>query len=360
MFGLPKSVISAAIIAMLLLGYFGLRAGLRGSVASTPDIVAPQTETRSLPTVVVQTIMLEPHVIFADFKGRTEPNRTVTVRSETSGVVTNARIDDGSFVSRGTILCGLAIETRSARIAEAEARVAAQQLDYDSAAELERKGWTTASRTTALKASLDQAEAALVSARLELQKTFIRAPFDGVFETRFAEQGDFLAPGGACGDIVDLDPIIVSFEASENEIGGLKLGEPASITLANGASISGDIRYVARTADARTRTFRAEVAVENPDSELPSGVTAALRIEVGMADAALLSPASLVLHDNGSVGVRYVNNDNIIAFANIEIIDDVPEGIWVTGLPAGASVLLEGQDFVREGTQVITVPVEDI
>jgi len=58
--------------------------------------------------------------------------------------------------------------------------------------------------------------------------------------------------------------------------------------------------------------------------------------------------------------VRYVNDDDIIAFANIEIIDDVPEGIWVTGLPTGASVLLEGQDFVREGTEVITVPVEDI
>ncbi|MGB0261223.1 MAG: efflux RND transporter periplasmic adaptor subunit [Henriciella sp.] len=360
MLGLPKSIINAAVIAVLLIGYFGLRAGLRGSVAATPDTAVTQSETRSLTTVVVQTIALEPHVIFADFKGRTEPNRSVTVRSETSGVVTDARIDDGSFVNRGAILCGLAVETRSARIAEAEARVAAQQLDYDSAAELERKGWTTASRTTALKASLDQAEAALVSARLELQKTFIRAPFNGVFETRFAEQGDFLAPGGACGEIVDLDPIIVSFEASEDEIGGLKLGETANIMLANGAAVSGNVRYVARTADARTRTFRAEVAVENPESILPSGVTASLRIEAGMADAALLSPASLVLHDNGSVGVRYVNDDNIIAFAAVEIIDDVPEGIWVTGLMNGASVLVEGQDFVREGTEVTAVPVEDI
>jgi len=299
------------------------------------------------------------HTVFQSFKGRTEAIRTVTVRSETTGTVVSTPIEEGRIVERGQILCGLALETREARLAEAAASVEANRLEYESAATLQEKGWTTSNRAAALKAALDQAEAALAAAEIELEKTRIRAPFRGVFENRLAEQGDFLSPGAGCGDVVDLDPLLIAFQASEETVPFIEIGQSAEARLTDGRALSGEVRFVSRSADSSTRTFRVELAVPNPDFALPSGLTADIQLALGEAPAVLLTPASLVLHDDGRVGVRYVDATDTVRFSEVRIIDDVADGIWVTGLPEAARLLVQGQDFVREGTGVIPTEAEE-
>ena len=282
------------------------------------------------------------------------------MRSETTGTVTNARVSEGQFVKRGTILCGLSVETRTARIAEAQAAVDSARLDHASASTLEEKGWTSSNRAAATKAALDRAEAALAAAKIEMGKTSLRAPFAGVFEHRVAEMGDFLSPGAACGEIVDLDPIIVAVDVTEGQLSALSLGATAEITLTNSTALPGTVRYISRSANAQTRTFRVEVESPNPDSTVAAGLTASVRIALGETSAILLTPASLVLHDDGRVGVRYVDNKNIIQFAEVQIVDDAEAGIWVTGIPEAAQVLSAGQDYVREGIEVTTLSAEGL
>ncbi|MEM6651674.1 MAG: efflux RND transporter periplasmic adaptor subunit, partial [Pseudomonadota bacterium] len=71
-------------------------------------------------------------------------------------------------------------------------------------------------------------------------------------------------------------------------------------------------------------------------------------------------PASLVLHEDGRVGVRYVDADDIVQFAEVRVIDDAADGIWVSGIPSGANLLTAGQDYLREGVKVIPRALEGL
>lgn len=347
-----RPVITAAVIFFALLAYFGVRSAFRSddSQAATSETSASAEDAK--PVAAVQDVFAETHSIFLNLKGRTEPDRLVTVRAETAGTVVNAPVDEGTVVSRGQTLCGLDIEARQARVDEARAAVDANRVEYDAARELADKGWTSPNRATAAKASLDAALAALNSAQVEIRRTQIKAPFEGVFETRLAEAGDFLSPGGACGVLVDLDPIVVAVDVSEEDASRLSRDMSADVRLAKGDVAPGTVRFVGRTADNATRTFRVEIEMPNPDYTLTAGVSASVRLAVAEAPAVLISPALLVLGDDGRVGLRHVDENGVVRFTNVTIIDDQGEGVWVTGLPESTSILTAGQDFLRDGTEV--------
>lgn len=358
----PTSVRTAGFILLALLAYFVFRGVTRAPVEAPASVSAADTaaDEAPLPEVIVRPATLVPHLVSVSLKGSTEPDREVTVRSETMGTVINAAVQEGQTIRTGTLLCGLDVESRTARIAEAEAAVASARLDHDAQSQLEEKGWTTSNRAAATKAALDGAEAALAAARIELAKTRITAPFNGVFESRAAELGDFLSVGAPCGRVVDLDPIIVAVDATEDQLGAIDPNQPVDVEFATGLSATGTVRFVARTASQQTRTFRVEVEIPNTDASIPAGLTASVKLGLGEVPSVLTTPATLVLHDDGRVGVRYVDTSNIVQFAEVTVVDDAPDGIWVSGIPAGVNLLTAGQDYLKEGVEVSPRLVEGL
>lgn len=352
----PTSVRTAGFILLAFLAYFVFRGVTRAPADTTPieQSAEASSSKTELPEVIVHPAALTPHQIVASLKGSSEPDREVTVRSETMGTVINARVREGQSVTRGTVLCGLDVESRAARIAEAEAGVASARLEYDAASQLEEKGWTTSNRAAATKATLDGAEAALAAAKIEISKTSITAPFNGVFETRMAERGDFLSVGAPCGRLVDLDPIIVAVDATEAQLSAIDTSQTVEVSFATGLQTSGAVRYVASTANPQTRTFRVEIEIPNPDASIAAGLTASVRLKLGEVPAVLTTPATLVLHDDGRVGLRYVDNSDLVQFAEVRVVDDAPDGVWVTGIPEGVYLLAAGQDYLKEGVEVST------
>ncbi|MEO1323621.1 MAG: efflux RND transporter periplasmic adaptor subunit [Pseudomonadota bacterium] len=356
----PSSVRTAGFILLALLAYFVFRGITRAPAedATAQTNTAAASEAAAPPQVIVRAAELLPHQVSISLKGSTEPDREVTVRSETTGTVTNAAIKEGQFVQRGTRLCGLDIESRAARIAEAEANVASARLEHDAAMQLEEKGWTTSNRAAATKAALDGAEAALQAAKIELDKVNINAPFSGVFESRNAELGDFLSIGAPCGRLVDLDPIIVAVDATEDQLGAIDPEQPVNVSFATGQSATGTVRFIARTANQQTRTFRVEIEIPNPEAKISAGLTASVELGLGEVPAVLTTPATLVLHDDGRVGVRYVDASNTVQFAEVNVIDDAADGIWISGIPNGANLLTTGQDYIKEGVEVSPITIE--
>ena len=60
----------------------------------------------------------------------------------------------------------------------------------------------------------------------------------------------------------------------------------------------------------------------------------------------------MALSDDGDVGVRYIDSQNLVRFAYTQTIDETENGIWVTGLPETTELIIQGQDFVSIGTEV--------
>ncbi|MDZ4372780.1 MAG: efflux RND transporter periplasmic adaptor subunit [Phenylobacterium sp.] len=311
-------------------------------------------EAKADPLPTVQILATPPSVrpVQVVMRGRTEAARAVVVRSETAGVVSATPTAEGSFVRRGQVLCRLAVDARQASLDQARAQLKSRQLQREAAAQLAEKGYRSPTQVLEAQANLDAATAGVRAAEIALNQVNIRAPFSGVFDRREAEIGTYLSPGQPCGTMIELNPLVIVGDAPETQALNLKVGAPAEARLVSGQTLRGTIRYVARDADPQTRTYRVEVAVANPNNAVRSGLSAELRAGAGSGTAHLVPVSALVLDADGRQGLRYVRADGRVAFSPVRVLEETPDGMWVSGLNGPVNLITVGQSFVADGQRV--------
>lgn len=327
-------------------------------------------------------------------RGRTEANRLVELRAETSGLVISEPLRKGAFVAKGDLLCRLDPAARNATLAEARARLAeaktrvpeaeartlearAQleeaEINANAAENLERGGFASQTRVAATRAEvssaraavqsassgleaaragIESARAAISAAESEIERLEITAPFEGVLETDTAEIGSLLQPGALCATVLQLDPITLVGFVSEMQVARVERGAMATARLASGQSAEGRVTFLSRAADNTTRTFRVEIEVPNPDLGLRDGETAEIMISAEGKTAHLLPQSALTLDDEGTLGVRLVDGESRALFTPVTLLRDTPQGVWMTGLPESADVIVIGQEYVTDGVSV--------
>ena len=180
----------------------------------------------------------------------------------------------------------------------------------------------------------------------------IVAPFSGYLETLRVEEGDFLNTGSVGAALIDPDPMLVVADIAEKDIAQVQLGSKASAKLISGRYISGEVTFIASSADKNTRTFRVEISVDNKDRTIRDGVSAEIYIKGKEEPAHKISPAILSLNDQGKLGVRTVTSDNRVEFKEINILEDTNSGMWVSGLGEEARIITLGQEYVFQGQTV--------
>ena len=180
----------------------------------------------------------------------------------------------------------------------------------------------------------------------------IVAPFSGYLETLRVEEGDFLNTGAVCAALIDPDPMLLVADIAEKDIAQIELGSEASAKLISGRYISGEVTFIASSADKNTRTFRVEISVDNKDRTIRDGVSAEIYIKGKQEAAHKISPAILSLNDQGKLGVRTVTADNRVEFKEINILEDTNSGMWVSGLGEEARIITLGQEYVFQGQTV--------
>tara|TARA_Y100000768_G_scaffold388029_1_gene381582 strand:- start:8965 stop:9870 length:906 start_codon:yes stop_codon:yes gene_type:complete len=180
----------------------------------------------------------------------------------------------------------------------------------------------------------------------------IVAPFSGYLETLRVEEGDFLNTGAVCAALIDPDPMLVVADIAEKDISQVQLGSEATAKLISGRYISGEVTFIASSADKNTRTFRVEISVDNKDRSIRDGVSAEIFIKGTEEPAHKISPAILSLNDQGKLGVRTVTDNNRVEFKEINILEDTSSGMWVSGLAEEARIITLGQEYVFQGQTV--------
>ena len=180
----------------------------------------------------------------------------------------------------------------------------------------------------------------------------IVAPFSGYLETLRVEEGDFLNTGAVCAALIDPDQMLLVADIAEKDIAQIELGSEASAKLISGRYISGEVTFIASSADKNTRTFRVEISVDNKDRTIRDGVSAEIYIKGKQEAAHKISPAILSLNDQGKLGVRTVTADNRVEFKEINILEDTNSGMWVSGLGEEARIITLGQEYVFQGQTV--------
>ena len=229
--------------------------------------------------------------------GFTEADKFVHVRAEVSGRVIARPAQQGDYVNEGDLICQLYIAGREA---------------YPK----------------------------------------IVAPFSGYLESLKVDEGDFLNTGAICASLIDPDPMLLVADIAEKDIAQIQLGSEANAKLISGRMISGEVTFIASSADQNTRTFRVEISVDNKDRTIRDGVSAEIYIKGKEELAHIISPAILSLNDQGKLGVRTVTAENKVEFKEIKILEDTNNGMWVSGLGKEARIITLGQEYVFQGQTV--------
>ena len=400
-------ILAALAVAAVL--YFAIvdRSALTNLFGDGDDLAqAPQTTTEDtnadasadetgLVKVVAQRSEAQAIDTAVSLRGETRAARTVDVKSETAAIVVSDPLRKGADVQKGDVMCRLDESTRAtdlaqaraqleearARLPEAQARLAQSraqleeaQINQNASSKLIEEGFASTTRLantqaavatalagvesaraglSAAEAGIQSAQASVASAQREIERVTIRAPFSGLLESDTAELGALLQPGDLCATIIQLDPIKLVAFVPETEVDRVKFGARATATLATGVgNVEGTVTFLSRSADETTRTFRVEIEVANTDRSISDGQTAEILIAGEGVTAHILPQSALTLDDNGVLGVRAVDENDVVLFYPVELLRDTAQGVWLSGLPPVLNVIVLGQDYVIAGVKV--------
>ena len=288
-------------------------------------------------------------------RGRTEASRSVKMRAETASRIIKVPVGEGRRVSKGELLILLDPAERTATLAEAKALLRQRVVEYKAAKSLAAKGYRSDTKLAESRAHLDAARARVSQMNTDMKRTKIVAPFDGILEKRFVEEGDYVKIGDDVARFVDLDPILVVGALSEREVSTIKPGVKATATLIDGRKLTGTIRFIGAVADSATRTFRVEIIITNPDGTIRDGVTSVVNLFAARTQAHFLPTSLLTLDESGHLGIKAVDDENRVVFHRIRVLADKQNGIWVDGLPETVTLITVGQEFVKTGQEIIPV-----
>ena len=346
--GATRSRWIAALITLVIFGWM-----FSGYIVPTPD--APQEDAQPasrLVAVAVTPSNAETVTRYFVAEGQAIPDRITALRAEATGEIAEVLVNKGDTIDAGQIIARFSTTQAGADLRRAEQDLARATLEFENAQTLVDRGVATNDRLVQARAALASAEAGVTAANENFSNSEITAPFAGRLEDLSLNAGEFVTAGTDVGRIVDITPLSVSIRVPQQSLRDIKAGQTAKVQFITGEERDGIVAFVGSSADDATRTFLAEITVDNDDGSVPAGVSAEIRIPVGETTAHFLSPAILSLGTDGSLGVKTVTADDVVKFTQVDIQRAETDGIWVSGLPAAVDVITIGQGYVNDGETV--------
>lgn len=356
---MKASRIVATLIVLLAAGWIASGA-LGGSKAKLDPAAHKEAAPAKRFRVAVMPAHVAAHARRITLSGNTEADRRAPAAARIAGIVRALRVKRGDRVRAGEVVAVLSDDGRDAQVAQAKARLLQRKIDLDAKRKLIAAGVVAAANKPALEADYQAAEAALAAAKAEADKGQVLAPIDGIVNDTAAEIGQALAANATVASVIALEPMLAVVEIAEVHLAGVHVGDRALVHLVTGRTVEGKVRFISHKASAGTRTYRVEVAVPNADGTIPDGITCSVDLFLAPVPAAKLPRSALTFSDSGKIGVRTVGEGGRVAFLPVSIVEDGEQDLWVGGVPDGARVIVQGQDFVKEGTVVDTVPAPSV
>jgi RND family efflux transporter MFP subunit len=316
-------------------------------------------------TVSVQTATTENLGRLVTASGTVSAWEEVPVGAETGGLVATAvYVDEGAYVRQGqplvqmnTALLDAQVRQQQAAVQTAEANAARDDAALARAQELKERGFLSqASLDTALanqrasQANLASARAALAETRTRQSQATIRAPVSGQIISRSVTRGQIISAGTELFRMVRDGRLELDAQVPETELALVRSGQSAQVTSSQAAPTTGTVRIVTPEVDAQTRLGLARISLA-PGSALRPGMFARAQIDVG-AQPATVVPTGAILYRNNRAGVFVMASADTVHFQPVTVVNRRQDRTAVSGLQAGARVVVDGAGFLNEGDRV--------
>jgi len=360
---------------------------LLASLVACKHETAPNKQPLPVHTAMVQSVAVGNS---ARYSASIVPYTQVDLAFQSSGYVDHVRqvksasggmrnIDQGDWVTKGTVLAVVSqqnyqdkLEQAKAQLAGAQAQHLKDKLSFDRISTLYSTQSATKPELDSAQAQLDAsaaqvdgAKAQISEAQTALAYTSLKAPFDGWIVKRSVDTGSFVSAATNGFTIADTRTVKAVFGVPDTSISRVKVGQSQIITTdALPQTFPGRVTAISPSADAKSRVFSVEVSIANPKDELKSGMIASLSLEGSPLPRSVMAvPLSAVIHDPQRVNgfaVLTAEGDGEIESAHlrpVELGDVYGDMIGVNGgLRFGERVVTTGATLVRNGEQVRVIP----
>lgn len=339
-----------------------------------------------MPPVEVAVITATPSnvPVTTDLPGRTTAFRVAEVRPQVSGIVLKRLFEEGSDVQAGQQLYQIdpapyqaVVQSAQADLAKARATLKSVEAKAARYAELVKINAVSRQDYDDVIASLDQAkaqiqvaQAAIDTARINLDYTKVYAPIAGRIGKSTVTEGALVTANQTTSMalITQLDPIYVDLNQSSADLmrmkqaaaaGSVQRRDAAPVTLLlDGVSKpyahTGELKFSDVTVDESTGSVQVRAVFPNPERDLFPGLFVRARIEQGVRDNVFLIPQQAVVRTpTGATQVWVVNADNTVAPRPVETTQAAGDSWIVTGgLTAGDKVVTAGIQKIKPGATV--------
>jgi membrane fusion protein, multidrug efflux system len=367
---------------------------LAGSLMAGCTEQTPEVPTKKVPVEVAMiTLKAEAVPLEVELPGRTAAYRVAEVRPQVNGIITKRLFTEGSEVRAGEILYRIDAASYQARLDSARATLAKAKA-AEHLAKLKAERYRKLVRTNAIS-ELDQleieaiwqqavadvalAEAALDSARIDLEYTRVTAPIGGRIGTSMITEGALVTAqqGTPLAIIQQLDPLYVDVTQSSSELfrlkknvaagviqGGEKRNSEVTVLLEDGSAYEqvGSLEFSDVTVDPSTGTVTLRALVDNPDEALLPGMFVRARIAAGVRLNAILVPAeSISRNSKGEAVVMLVNDQSTVESRIISSGRNIGNKVLVDkGLVAGEQLITAGFQKIKPGAVVKGMPPQGL
>lgn len=290
--------------------------------------------------------------------GTVEAVQGVMLSPRESGIVTEILFKSGQSVTKGDLLVQIDDEEQRADVNLFQATLKNAELELQRTRQLVKSQAVSEAALDRVVAARDEASAQLRRARARNADQAIRAPFSGRVGIRRVNIGQYVNPGDEIVSLQTLDPIYVTFDISENQIGKLAVGQnmTASVDAHPDKRFDGAVTSIDASVNANTRSISVQATLRNPDGLLTPGMFATVSVSQPTRFDVVTVPQTAIAYSlAGDIIWVLTPEDGAEGFYNAErrIVTprDGNEGeIVIDGaLEPGELVVTAGQNKIRPG-----------
>lgn len=283
--------------------------------------------------------------------------RSVTVRSNAVGVITELTLSAGVAVEAGTVIARLLDEEEEIALEQAQINLDEAQREETRIKQLSSTGAVTEVRLRATEVALRSAELAVRKAQFDLSQRQITAPISGRVGITDVEVGDRVNAQDVLATITDRSDILIDFRVPERVVGKIRPGQQITVTPLGlrDTVLTGEVAAIDTVVDRTSRTLLVQGRVANSNDRLRAGM--AFSVAMTFPGDSYLSIPPLALQWSSEGPYVWAVRDGKSVQVAVTIAQRNSDSVLIRAdaLNAGENVVTEGVQTLRNGAEVSPV-----
>ncbi len=333
---------------------------LAAALAACSSTPAPQQsaakEAKTTDAVPVETALVAQGELTARYAATAtlQAEQEAKLISEVPGTVLELLVEEGAHVHKGQLLARVDAARSRLQLREAEADLQRRKNDVARGEKLLARHLIAANAQDQAESDFGVRRAEVNLARVQVDKSEIRAPFDGIITRRWIKQGQLLAANDAVFDMANFTDLRAELRVPERDAVAIAAGQLVDFTVdaLGNRRFEAKVERVAPVVDRDSGTVKVTVRIDNRDGSLRPGLFTRMDIAFLYQANAVLMPKAAVLGSRGAEAVYVIENGKAHRQPVQTGFDSGDRVQVIEGLAAGAEIVVAGQASLNEGALV--------